>query len=251
VEPVIKERYQLYHGDCLERMKSIPDESIDMVLCDLPYGTTKAKWDSVIDLESLWKEYNRIAKDKTPIVLFGSQPFTTLLISSNTRWFRHELIWNKRVASCSFNVKVSPLKTHENILVFARKSANYYPVMKVGKRHRRSRGGNNCELFGEMKPRGKETWSDEWFPTTVLNYDKKKHQLHPTAKPVPLLEYLIKTYSKEGETILDNCMGSASTAIACLNMNRKFIGIEKDDKYFSIGVKRMRRESAVVKSSEN
>lgn len=226
-------------------MRDIPDKSIDMILCDLPYGTTACKWDSIVDLPSLWKEYKRIIKDNRAICLFASQPFTTVLGASAIEYLRYEWAWDKKFAGNFVQAKRMPLKVHENILVFCTSGVSpiYYPQMQ--KRDVPIKSGGNSQSEGKairMKPKDyvlNKTY-DEKFPETVIEYNVRDGRgLHPTQKPVALLEYLIKTYTLEGETVLDNCMGSGSTGVACVNTNRQFIGIEKDDKYFEIAKQRI------------
>ena len=216
-----------------------------MILCDLPYGTTACKWDSVIDLPSLWREYTRIIKDNRAICLFASQPFTTVLGASAIEFLRYEWAWDKKFAGNFVQAKRMPLKIHENILVFCTTgvSPTYYP--KMTKRDVPIKSGGNSQKDGKairMKPKEYtlDKTYDEKFPETLLEYNVREGRgLHPTQKPVSLLEYLIKTYTLEGETVLDNTMGSGSTGIACINTKRNFIGIEKDDKYFEIAKKRI------------
>jgi len=234
----------LRHGDCLELMKDIPDKSIDMILCDLPYGTTSCKWDVVIPFEPLWEQYKRIIKDGGAIVLFGSEPFSSALRMSNINDFKYDWIWNKSQAGNPFLTKRQPMKIHECISVF--NSTIYNPQMTKGKP--RMKGGyqdKDNDMFG-AKPKYKSYWSDEYYPKSILQFSNaaKKGRLHTAQKPVPLLEYLIKTYTNEGETVLDNCMGSGSTGVACINTNRSFIGIEKDDKYFAIAEERINAAKA-------
>ena len=234
---VINSTHTLYKGDCLEVMKDIPDESVDMILCDLPYGTTKNKWDSVIPLDELWGQYNRIIKDNGAILLFGSQPFTTNLNFSNISNYRYELVWLKNNSTGFQLANKRPLKKHELISVFYKKQPTYNPqeLKPYGKINKRGSMGDNWD---EMK---RNEYVQQWtnYPTQLLEFSYDKTKLHPTQKPVELLEYLIKTYTNEEETILDNTMGSGSTGVACLNTNRNFIGIEKDDKYFEIAYNRI------------
>lgn len=232
----------LLHGDCLELMKGIPDNSVDMVLCDLPYGTTACKWDSVIPFEPLWEQYKRICKSNAAIVLNARQPFTSRLIMSNIKNYKHKWVWDKRQSGSWFNAKFMPLQIEEDILVFCFGGrVNYYPIMRTGKM--RIKGGTKkpTAIANGLKPSsGKE--SNEYYPTNILtfpNCSNKANNKHPTQKPVPLLEYLIKTYSNEGDVVLDNTMGSGSTGVACVNTGRDFIGIELDDHYFSIAEKRI------------
>lgn len=231
---------ELYNGDCLEIMKNIKDKSIDMILCDLPYGTTACKWDNVIPFEPLWEQYNRIIKDNGAIVLFGTEPFTSKLILSNLKKYRHKWVWNKN-NSCGFALaKIRPFQICEDIIVFGKNKVNYYPIME--KKNYRSKGGatSSSKVYGKIIPAKKE--NDLFYPKNLLNFTKansKENCIHPTQKPVALLEYLIKTYTNEGETVLDNCMGSGSTGVACVNTNRNFIGIELDENYFNIAKKRI------------
>ena len=235
---------QLLQGDCLELMKNIPDGSVDMILCDLPYGTTKNEYDKIIPFESLWGQYNRVIKNNGAIVLFSQQPFTSQLTLSNIKYFRYEWIWQKTKATGFMNVKKMPLKIHENILVFYKKLPTYNPQgikngmsIKTG----RSRKGNsrNYGNTGCGNPNYIQTTSN--YPKDIISFSNpsNKGHLHPNQKPVSLLEYLIKTYTNEGDTVLDNCMGSGSTGVACVNTGRKFIGIELDENYFNIAKNRI------------
>lgn len=236
--------FKLLHGDCLELMKDIPDKSIDMILCDLPYGMLGCEWDVVLPFEELWEQYNRICSGN--VVLFASQPFTTDLIQSNRKNFKYSLVWNKNVPTGMSTAKYRPMKYHEDILVFNNSKSTYNPIMKervgVGKacyNYDHYCGDSNHVKLSKVKKRYDPNFVQ---PSTVLNFNvvpNRKGKLHPTEKPVDLLEYLIKTYSNEGNTILDNTMGSGTTGVACGNTNRNFIGIEKDDKYFQIASKRI------------
>ena len=234
---------QLINGDCLVEMKSIPDKSIDMILCDLPYGTTVCKWDNVIPFEPLWEQYKRIIKDNGAIVLFGSQPFTSALVMSNPKMFKYEWIWGKGRGTGFQIVKYKPLVSHENILIFGKGTIKYNPQMREREvpRISKNKGTTRQMLISNGKEYQAERALDKKYPITELQFsnNNQKGKLHPTQKPVALLEYLIKTYTSEGETVLDNCMGSGSTGIACVNLNRSFIGIEMDDKYFEIASKRI------------
>lgn len=232
----------LLQGDCLELMKDIPDKSIDLILCDLPYGTTQNKWDTIIPFDKLWAQYNRIIKDNSAILLFSQMPFGANLIMSNPKMFRYEWIWEKEQGTGWLNAKKMPLKKHENILVFYKHLPTYNPQDLVeldkpliidAKQHEYSGYNDNSQVTWERKNTN--------YPTDMLRYgrDKVKGSLHPTQKPVALLEYLIKTYTNEGDTVLDNCMGSGSTGIACVNTNREFIGMELDEKYFNIACERL------------
>jgi site-specific DNA-methyltransferase (adenine-specific) len=229
---------ELLQGDCLELMKDIPDKSIDMILCDLPYGTTACKWDAIIPFEPLWEQYNRIIKDNGAIVLFGSEPFSSALRMSNIKNFKYDWIWNKKLAGNGILAKKQPLKIHENIMVF--NTTIYHPQMAKGKM-RKKMGLKESEITGGNSFVA-EYANDEYYPQSIQEFsiaNLRKGRLHPTQKPVALLEYLIKTYTNEGDVVLDNCMGSGSTGVACLNTNRNFIGIELDPTYFDIAQKRI------------
>lgn len=221
---------KLLHGDCLELMATIPDGSVDMVMCDLPYGTTQNKWDSVIPLEPLWKEYKRICKGA--IVLTAQCPFDKVLGASNVGMLRYEWIWRKESGSGHLNAKKSPLKDHENILVFYSNPPIYNPQMRTGfKPYVCKQGLPKSSNYGAQT--GALTVSDgSRYPLTVIEFPRDKNKVHPTQKPVALMEYLIKMYTNAGDTVLDNCMGSGTTGVACLNTGRDFIGIERDDNYF-------------------
>ena len=241
---------RLIHGDCLDLMASIPDGSIDMILCDLPYGTTACKWDTVIPFAPLWAHYKRVIKPRGAIVLFGSQPFTSALVMSNPAWFKLSLVWEKDKATGHLNAKKSPMRAHEDVLVFCGASPTYNPQMvdigvpsnKSAKRTRTS----SAETYGKFSEyqRGGSTLR---YPRSVLkiNTVNSAHGvIHPTQKPVALCEYLIRTYTNEGETVLDNTMGSGTTGVACLNTGRNFIGMEKDPKYFEIARNRIMGHNA-------
>jgi site-specific DNA-methyltransferase (adenine-specific) len=239
---MVESGINLYHGDCLELMKDIPDKSIDMILCDLPYGTTACKWDIIISLESLCEQYKRVIKNNSAIVLTAREPFTSKLIMSNIKSYKHKWIWNKKQTGSFANAKYMPLQIEEDIVVFCNDKVKYYPIMRKGKF--RKKGGSKKQIQSMSKFIKPEyyKYSDDYYPTNILEYpncSNKSKNLHPTQKPVALLEYLIKTYSNENELILDNCMGSGSTGIACKNLNRSFIGIELDKNYFDIAKNRI------------
>ena len=225
---------KIYNEECIEGMKRIPDKSVDMILCDLPYGTTACKWDTIIPLEKLWEQYERVIKDNGAIVLTASQPFTTKLIDSNIDLFRNCWVWNKKISGNPLLAKHHPLKVHEDICVFSKKRHNYYPQMRKGKM--RKKGGGRSKLF-DMEMSAK--YSDEYFPISIIEFSNAKRGVHPTQKPVALFEYLIKTYTNEGETVLDNCMGSGTTAIAAINTNRNYIGFELDEEYYNLANERI------------
>ena len=245
MKDVITENYKLLHGDCLERMKEIPDGSVDLILTDPPYGTTNCRWDSVIPFEPMWEQLKRIIKPSGAIVMTASQPFTTSLIMSNISQYHHSWVWCKRFAANFPQAKRQPLRVHEDVIVFG-KTPKYYPVMT--KRDVPIKKGKNAgaEMYGGVSGLGREDYKGkvyyEKYPETVVEFNIRAdgRRLHPTQKPVALLEYLIKTYTNENETVLDFTFGSCSTGIACLSTNRKFIGIELDNDYFDIGAERMR-----------
>ena len=232
---------EIYNEDCLEGMKRIDDKSIDMILCDLPYGTTRNKWDSIIPLDDLWEQYERIIKDKGAIVLTAQTPFDKVLGSSNLKLLRYEWIWQKDNASNFLNARRNPMKIHENILVFYKKMPNYQPQMREGFKPYSTKGRASKlsdHYMKNFKPSDTGSSNGERFPISVLQFNIERG-LHPTQKPVALFEYLIKTYTSECEVVLDNCMGSGTTAIACINTNRKFIGFELEKKYYDITVERI------------
>jgi DNA modification methylase len=232
-------KIDLLHGDCLELMKDIPDKSIDMILCDLPYGTTACKWDTIIPFEPLWEQYERIIKDSGAIVLFGSEPFSTMLRMSNLQNFKYDWIWEKEQGANFMLCKYQPYKVHEIISVFSYGTHIYFPQMTEGKPYISGKGTSGDITGNVLKTQTKNNGTR--YPRSIqkFNTDKSKGSLHPTQKPVALLEYLIKTYTDEGETVLDNCMGSGTTGVACVNTNRNFIGIELEDKYFEIAKQRI------------
>jgi site-specific DNA-methyltransferase (adenine-specific) len=243
-------KHKLYRGDCLKVMESIPDKSVDMILCDLPYGTTKNKWDVMIPFEPLWTHYKRIIKDRGAIVLFGSQPFTSVMVVSNIKAFRYQWVWEKSKASNFLLARKQPLKAHEDICVFSVSAPCYYPQKTAGKPFigaGRSLKGSKSDVVNDVpNPTFRNDNAGDRFPRSVQYFvtaeSEKVGALHPTQKPVALLEYLIKTYTLEGETVLDNCMGSGSTIVACEHTKRIGIGIEKDRDYFKVAVKRIRTE---------
>lgn len=253
----------LQQGDCLELMKNIPSKSIDLILCDLPYGTTRNKWDSLLDLELLWEQYNRIIKDRGAILLFAQTPFDKVLGVSNLENLRYEIIWQKTAPTGFLNAKKMPMKAHENILVFYKKLPTYNPQMtqghprKVSSKKSRS---ESAKRHSEKSLKGESNYgvfandiegydSTERYPLSVQVFakDQQKENYHPTQKPVALLEWLLKTYSNEGDLVLDNCMGSGSTGVACVNLNRNFIGMELTAHYFEVAKERIEK---VVKAKD-
>ena len=238
---------KLYNGDCLEIMKDIPDGSIDMILCDLPYGTTDCKWDVIIPFDKLWEQYNRIIKPNGAIVLFGNEPFTSELICSNLKGFKYRWDWDKKIPSGMGYAKYRPMQQSEDIAVFTKNGDKTVYNPQMTKRDKPIKSGGNTVQAGvyhgfKCMGDGKEYKKTYEYknPTTLISFDKiRRGSLHPTQKPTDLLEYLIKTYTSEGEIILDNCMGSGSTGVACINTNRNFVGIELDENYFNIAQNRI------------
>ena len=243
--------FKLINGDCIEVMKKIEDKSIDMILCDLPYGTTKCKWDIVIPFEPLWEQYNRIIKDNGVIALFGSEPFSSQLRISNIKNYKYDWYWNKVQGTGFSACKKQPLRVIETISIFYKKQPTYNPQMITREKiidstnwKQDKRISENSRFTSTDNSLSRKVY-DKKYPINYIEINRASNEcnntkrLHPTQKPVELLEYLIKTYTKEGETVLDNCMGSGSTGVACINTNRKFIGIEKDDKYFEIAYNRI------------
>lgn len=244
-------RSTFYQGDCLVEMSKIVDKSVDMVLCDLPYGTTACKWDSIISFEPLWKHYERVIKDNGAIVLTASQPFTSALVMSKPKLFKYEWVWRKNTATGFATAKYQPLRYHESVLIFSKGKTNYYPIpserfsetSKIACKKPIRGGGKKTSSHISMDIVKVQYDSETKNPESVLEFKSVPNaggnKLHPTQKPVELMEYLIKTYTNEGETVLDNCMGSGTTGVACKKTGRNFIGIEKDEKYFEIAVNRI------------
>ena len=231
-------------GDCLERMKEIPNGSVDSIICDPPYGTTACKWDSVIPLDKMWVELKRIINPNGACVLFSSQPFTTNLIYSNMDCFKYSMVWKKSKCGSPLTAKYKPLTKHEDVNVFSlhKKTLKYYPQMTEGKPYKRKFTENKVNNMGFGIKGVVTNNTGTRHPTTVLDYPqqwRRQDQVHPTQKPVELMEFLVKSFTQENETVLDFTFGSGSTGVACVNTGRKFIGIEKDEKYFDIAVNRM------------
>lgn len=229
-------------GDCLELMKEIPSGSIDMILCDLPYGTTKNKWDCIIPFQKLWENYERIIKQNGAIVLFCDGMFTANLIKSNTKNWRYNLVWDKQRGCDFLNANVKPLKSHEDIAVFYKKKPTYNKQYWYSKPYKKQKNGSLSDNYGKRKEAWTESEDGKRNPLSILSYPRDGSREHPTQKPVALLEYLIKTYTNEGDIVLDNCMGSGSTCVACINTNRHYIGFELDEKYFEIAKTRIESE---------
>jgi site-specific DNA-methyltransferase (adenine-specific) len=239
-----KMKNTVIQGDCLEVMKDISDKSIDMILCDLPYGTTACKWDTIIPFESLWEQYKRIIKDNGAIVLTASQPFTSKLVMSNIKWFKYEWVWNKITARGHLVAKHRPMAQHENILVFGIGKVKYNPQMVLMDKPQK---GKNVEssrttiMGGRTTKESKTIIRTHKYPKTIITQGISGKYHHPTQKPVALFEYLIKTYTNEGDLVLDNCAGSGTTGVACKNTNRNYILIEKEPEYIDIINKRLEK----------
>jgi len=232
---------KVYLGDCLEIMPSIPDKSIDMILCDLPYGVTaRNEWDSIIPLDNLWVNWDRILKIGGIVVLTATQPFTSRLVVSNLKDFKYEWIWRKQQGTGFLNAKKQPLRNHESIVVFYKSQPTYNPQFTKGKPYKCLSGEGSLD-YGEQVRVITEN-DGRRYPLTVLDIPYDKNKLHPTQKPIALFEYLIKTYTNEGDLVLDNCAGSGTTGVACENLSRNYILIEKEPKYYEIILKRLRQE---------
>ena len=239
---------EIHHGDCLALMNGLDDQSIDMILCDLPYGTTQNKWDSIIPLELLWQQYQRVIKPNGAIVLFGAQPFTSQLVMSNPQDFRYSLVWEKNKSTGFLNANRMPLRSHEDILVFYKKLPTYHPQKTTGHKPanaytKHTGDGTN---YGKTKSGITGGGQTDRHPTSILKFpvlnNDNESKFHPTQKPVPLYEWLIKTYSNEGDTILDNCSGAGTLAFACLNQRRNFICMEQDETYYKESKERLKRK---------
>ena len=229
---------KLIKGDCLSVMKDLPEGSVDMVLCDLPYGITACKWDSIIPFNALWEQYNRIIKKDGAVVLFSAQPFTTKLIHSNFNNYRYNWYWKKNNVTGGQFAKVQPMRCIEDVCVFYQKKPTYNPqgLVKLATPLKKSSSNSKIYSWG-----GDKNYTQHYtnYPKHLIEFSKDRENYHPTQKPIKLLEYLVKTYTNEGDTVLDNCMGSGSTGIACLNTGRRFIGIEKAPNYFDIACTRL------------
>ena len=255
LENYISDNISLYCGDCIVEMQKIPDDSVDLILCDLPYGTTKCKWDTVIDLNELWKHYRRIIKKPSGVILlFGQQPFTSMLVSSNYEWFKYNLIWKKNKTTQFLLANYRPMKCTEDICVFSKGGAaaasrntgnmTYNPQglipTNIKKKNSKERIGKMLNQEHHLGKNNKLISNSEYtqnftnYPNELIEFDIEYDTIHETQKPVKLIEYLIKTYSNEGEVVLDNTMGSGTTGVGCVNTKRKFIGIEKEEKYFKL-----------------
>lgn len=229
-----------YLGDCLQVMEDIEDNSIDAIICDLPYGTIAAKWDSVIPFTSLWAAYKRICKPNAAIVLCAADPFTSMLVTSNIGNWKQTLVWEKNIASNFLNAKRQHLVIHENIVLFSCGTPVYHPQMRPGKPYTQKRSGKDDtgDCYGKIEKRTDTVNNGERYPTTILRFPRETG-LHPTQKPLPLMDYLIKTYTNEGDLVLDNCCGSGTVPLAAKNAGRRYIGIERDSDYYAVAVKRV------------
>ena len=235
------------HGDCLERMREIESGTVDMILCDLPYGTTQCKWDVIIPFEQLWAEYNRVIKEDGAIVLFGAEPFSSHLRLSNLQHFKYDIIWDKVKGVGFLNAKKQPMRNHEIVSVFYKKQCTYNPQKTTGHKLKKSSRGKHLQtdVYGQMKNDYVYS-SSERYPRSIQVFptDTQNSSFHPTQKPVALCEWLIRTYTNMGDLVLDNCMGSGTTGVACINTGRKFIGIEKADDYFIVAENRLAEAAA-------
>lgn len=239
-------KYKLYNGDCLEIMNKLENSSVDLILCDLPYGTTSCKWDTIIPFAPLWDQYNRVIKENGAIVLFSAQPFTTKLINSNLKNYKYSWYWIKNTVTGFTFAKHQPMRKVEDINVFYKRKPLYVPqglieLEKPKVKKRKSKISNDDTIYKDKTLLNEHIIKYTNYPNNVLFFNKESKSLHPTQKPIDLLQYLIKTYTKEGDIILDNCMGSGSTGVAAIKLNRKFIGIELDENYFKISKNRIER----------
>lgn len=228
-------------GDCLERMSELPDASVDMILCDLPYGTTQNKWDAVIPFEPLWKDYWRVAKPNAAVVLTAQCPFDKALGASQLHFLKYEWLWLKPNSTGLLNAKKQPLKNAENVLVFYKKQPTYNPQMRTGFKPYRAKRGRRSSNYGHVEPNHVTVSDGSRYPISTIEFNQDKG-LHPTQKPVALFEYLIRTYTDEGMTVLDNCAGSGTTAIAAERAKRRWICIERDPEYYAAACNRVRTE---------
>ena len=245
MKDVITENYKLLHGDCLERMKEIPDGSVDLILCDLPYGTVQCSWDNVIDFNLMWEQLKRIIKSNGTVGLFGAEPFSSQLRCSNLKMFKYDWVWEKSKATGFLNSKKQPLRSHETISIFYSKQPTYNPQMVSGSAYNKGvrKEQTDNDVYGSFNQVEVKNDTGLRYPRSVQYFKTAEHEggFHKSQKPVTLLEYLINTYTTENETVLDFTAGSMSTAIACINTNRNGIMIEKDEHYFKIGSERVKR----------
>lgn len=234
---------KLYNADCFDIFPTLKTKSIDMILCDLPYGTTKNRWDMVLDIDSLWSAYTRLIKDNGAIVLFGDGLFTATLMLSNKEMWRYNLVWDKRVGCDFLNANFKPMKSHEDIMVFYKKKPVYNKQYWYSTPYKTLTNGRASDNYGKRDFIGSESADGRRNPLTIISFARDSNRIHPTQKPVALLEYLIKTYTNGGDTVLDNCMGVGSTGVACARTGRNFIGIEKDSDFFSKATERILNEA--------
>lgn len=239
---ILNKNIMLQLGDCMELLPAIADKKIDMLLVDLPYGTTQNKWDCPLPLNKLWGQYLRIIKPNGAMVFTAQVPFDKILGNSMLPYLKYEWIWEKTKATGHLNCKKQPLKAHENVLVFYQEQCTYNPQKTPGKPYVGSGGASKKDNYGDFKAVREGSADGSRYPRSVLRFPHESRPQHPTQKPIPLMEYLIKTYTNEGDTVLDNCMGSGTTGIACVRTNRKFIGMEIEEKYFKISKKRINEE---------
>lgn len=233
-QPTSHFKDKIFLEDCIAGMKRMPAKSVDMILCDLPYGTTQCKWDTVIPFDELWEQYERVIKDDGAIVLTSAQPFTSMLVASNVKLFRYSWVWEKSKATGYLNAKKRPLCAHEDVLVFYKKPPIYIPQMTVGTPYDKGKAHRPTDVYGTQKAVHVKNDNGQRYPRSVQYFKTAESEgavIHPTQKPVSLFEYLISTYTRPGDLVLDNCMGSGTTAIACLNLNRNFVGFENDREY--------------------
>jgi len=229
----------LVNADCFDVFPSIPDKSVDAIIADLPYGTTACKWDSVLPFDKLWEQYNRIIKPNGAICLFGREPFTSAMVMSNPKNYKHKWVWNKKQSGSFQNAKYMPLQIDEDIIVFANGTCNYYPIMRKGKMRKRGGAKEKSRVVGSGLQDGFENYSDMYYPVNIHELaNPRLNKMHPTEKPVELMKMLIETYTKENEVVFDNTMGVGSTGLASLIVNRQFIGIEKEKQYYDVAVRR-------------
>lgn len=236
------ENIKLFHGDCMKVLENLETDSVDMVMVDLPYGTTQCKWDSILSLEDLWKQYNRVCKKNAAMVFTAAQPFTSYLVMSNPKYFKYSWVWEKSKATGYLNAKKMPMRAHEDICVFYRKPPVYNPQMVAGAPYNKGKAHRPTDVYGEQKSVLVKNDTGLRYPRTVQYFKTAESEgkvLHPTQKPVSLMKYLIETYTNEGQIVLDNTMGSGTTGVACAKSNRSFIGIEMDKNYFDISVNRI------------
>lgn len=238
----MSQNIKLYNNDCFNILPSLEDNSIDLLLVDLPYGTTNCKWDTILPFDKLWHQYNRVVKKNGAMIFTATQPFTSLLISSNIDNFKYNLVWEKSKATGYLNAKKQPMRAHEDICIFYRKTPTYNPIMTKGEPYDKGTALRPTDVYGSQKETTVVNKTGLRYPRSVIYFKTSESEgevLHPTQKPVLLMEYLIKTYSNVGDTVLDNCMGSGTTGVACINTNRNFIGIEKEEKYYNIAKNRI------------